>query len=116
MPHGRIGHRVADLVRENVVAIDDERDGISTVLADEFSVAVERQADVTVAVRVLQILPAEVLESAARLETAGEEIEDRRLVARLVGAGDESVVNGHALLLRSGSHARPSTGRHGASP
>src|SRR5438034_8952172 len=96
MADRRIGHRVADLMRQQRAPRFKERDGIPSVMSDQFSVAVECQADVRAAEWIPQILPSEVFERARCMKRACEEIEDGGLVAGLVRPGDESLVSGHA--------------------
>src|SRR5260370_25746331 len=91
---GRIGHPVADLMRQQWAAGFNEGHRIARVMSDQFSIAIERQADVRVAIRILQIFPTKVFERTRRVKRAREEIEDGTLIARLIRPGEESLVSG----------------------
>src|SRR5213075_375343 len=95
-----VGHRVADLLRDQVAIAVAEGNWIRGVMSDE-TFAVEGEADVRVAVRIAAVLPIEVRERARRVERAREEIEDRDFVSVAIGAD----INGHASVPRSGWRA-----------
>ena len=98
----RIGHGVADLMRGQVIPGLHTRNGISGIVPDETLVAVEGQADVAVAVGILKIFPAEVFDRSWSMKTACEEVEDRCLITRLIGACDEPLLTGHASVPPTG--------------
>ena len=105
---GAIGHRVADLVREDLFVLELIRDGVTGVVAHERTIAVERETDAVRAIRIVLVLPAPVLDRPGRVERAREEIEDRRLVAALIGPDRETrlLLSVHASARPSGSGAR----------
>ena len=110
----RIGHRVADLMGDELASALHKRNGIAGVVTDESAVGIECEADVRSSIRILQILPVKMLERPRSMKTARKEVENRRLVTRFVRAGDEPIVSGHASVPPSGSRERPSVVRRGA--
>src|SRR5437899_13006673 len=82
----RIGHDVADVMRHELATHFDERQRIPRVLADQNAVLIEREADVRIAVWILQVLPAEMLQRARGMKAARKQVEDRSFITRLVRA------------------------------